>query len=158
VTDRQISSIRLTRDRYREACANKKSLFAPRWEAFLFSASSHFPDSFYVDPDIYVPTTRTVAVAITRTPKGDAFGVAEIDHACKTRPARLQVERFKNAARQKTRYAIAAGTISRHGCEVCGADVAEAHHDDYSEPLHVRWLCRKHHDEFHHCNDQSVAA
>ncbi len=31
-------------------------------------------------------------------------------------------------------------------CEVCGT-IAEAHHDDYSKPLEVRWLCSVHHKE-----------
>ena len=38
--------------------------------------------------------------------------------------------------------------IPRLGCEVCG-EKAEAHHDNYSKPLDVRWLCFKHHREHH---------
>lgn len=29
-----------------------------------------------------------------------------------------------------------------HDCERCGAANAHAHHDDYTRPLDVRWLCR----------------
>jgi|SRR5208282_525360 len=33
-------------------------------------------------------------------------------------------------------------------CEVCGGrDKVEAHHDDYTKPLEVRHLCKKHHVE-----------
>jgi hypothetical protein len=44
--------------------------------------------------------------------------------------------------------AVKKGEIVRQPCEVCGAD-AQAHHDDYSRPLDVRWLCTKHHAEHH---------
>jgi predicted RNA-binding Zn-ribbon protein involved in translation (DUF1610 family) len=34
-------------------------------------------------------------------------------------------------------------------CEKCGDKEVQMHHDDYSKPLEVRWLCRKHHNEEH---------
>lgn len=39
-------------------------------------------------------------------------------------------------------------TITRQPCWVCGKK-AEAHHPDYSRPLDVVWLCKKHHQEVH---------
>lgn len=45
--------------------------------------------------------------------------------------------------------AIKNGSLVRQPCEVCGADRVDAHHDDYSKPLQVRWLCRGHHLQFH---------
>jgi len=30
-------------------------------------------------------------------------------------------------------------------CEVCGSEDVERHHQDYSKPMLVRWLCRPHH-------------
>lgn len=44
--------------------------------------------------------------------------------------------------------AIYHGTLIRQPCELCGKQ-AEAHHDDYSKPLEVRWLCRSHHRQHH---------
>ena len=41
------------------------------------------------------------------------------------------------------------GKIVPKPCEVCGAEKAQKHHDDYSKPLLVRWLCRKCHDIEH---------
>lgn len=45
--------------------------------------------------------------------------------------------------------AIAGGRMVRGSCEVCGKPKANAHHDDYSKPLSVRWLCNSHH-KLHH--------
>lgn len=48
--------------------------------------------------------------------------------------------------------AIRAGKLTRKPCEVCGAKKVHAHHDDYSQPLAVRWLCSIHHKQVHHTN------
>lgn len=40
--------------------------------------------------------------------------------------------------------------IKKGICEVCGSTNVEAHHENYNEPLKVKWLCRKHHAELHH--------
>lgn len=37
------------------------------------------------------------------------------------------------------------GLLLPQPCEVCAAPMAQMHHDDYSRPLAVRWLCREHH-------------
>lgn len=58
-------------------------------------------------------------------------------------------ERAKNAVRLQTRNAIARGELTRQPCEVCGEVTVDAHHDDYSQPLKVRWLCRYHHRQHH---------
>lgn len=34
-------------------------------------------------------------------------------------------------------------------CSVCGKSNAEAHHDDYSKPYEIVWLCVKHHSQLH---------
>lgn len=52
-------------------------------------------------------------------------------------------------ARSDLNNAIRSGRIIRKPCEVCGEPNTHGHHDDYSRPLDVRWLCRKHHDEYH---------
>jgi len=53
----------------------------------------------------------------------------------------------KYRARYLLKSAIKAGWITKGYCEVCGATKVESHHDDYSKPLEVRWLCHQHHCE-----------
>lgn len=64
---------------------------------------------------------------------------------------RLQHEKFpeKTRARAALKHALKTGKIVRQPCEKCGAKKVHGHHEDYSKPLQVRWLCRKHHDEEH---------
>lgn len=52
----------------------------------------------------------------------------------------------------KVSYAVKTGKLSPYPCEICGKEPAEAHHDDYNKPLDVRWLCKKHHLEWHEQN------
>ena len=62
----------------------------------------------------------------------------------------------REAARKAVASAVRAGKLIRQPCEVCQAAPAESHHDDYSKPLVVRWLCPTHHDE-HHANKRRLA-
>ena len=55
----------------------------------------------------------------------------------------------KIRARNRVNNAIRDGKIVRLACEVCGVETSQAHHDDYSRPLDVRWLCSAHHGERH---------
>lgn len=55
----------------------------------------------------------------------------------------------KRAAHIVVGNALRDGKLLRQPCEVCGDVIAEAHHDDYSKPLDVRWLCKRHHMEHH---------
>ena len=56
--------------------------------------------------------------------------------------------KIKKSAHDKVYHALKTGRIKKQDCEVCGLK-AQAHHEDYSKPLDVKWLCRKHHAEIH---------
>lgn len=65
-------------------------------------------------------------------------------------------ERPRWRARWAVRAALRSGKLVRQGCEVCGETKTHAHHDDYSKPLEVRWLCVAHHHD-HHNKDRKVS-
>lgn len=56
---------------------------------------------------------------------------------------------LRRAAHIAVGNAVRDGALLRGACEVCGDVEVEAHHDDYAKPLEVRWLCVKHHKEWH---------
>lgn len=57
--------------------------------------------------------------------------------------------KLKEQVRLKTYYEIKMGRLIRKPCEVCGEIKVEAHHDDYSKPFDIRWLCGQHHRAHH---------
>lgn len=61
----------------------------------------------------------------------------------------IAANRTARRAHEIVQNEIDRGRLQRCGCEVCGNAKADAHHDDYSKPLDIRWLCRVHHKEIH---------
>lgn len=57
--------------------------------------------------------------------------------------------RRHHEARWIVNRAIASGRLVRQPCESCGFTKAQAHHDDYSKPLDIRWLCGQCHRQEH---------
>ena len=57
-------------------------------------------------------------------------------------------------AHRAVAHALEIAGIARQPCEVCGGH-AQAHHDSYYPErwLDVRWLCAKHHKEWHDANE-----
>jgi len=56
----------------------------------------------------------------------------------------------KRKAQVMVANAIRDGKLIRESCENCGGEPTQAHHDDYSKPLNIRWLCRDCHTEEHY--------
>ena len=68
-------------------------------------------------------------------------------------------EKYK--AHQAVRNAVRDGGLHKPDhCESCGTSdfrQLEGHHDDYSKPLDVRWLCAPCHKQWHAANDMEAA-
>jgi hypothetical protein len=58
-------------------------------------------------------------------------------------------QRTRHKARTRAGVALRRGHITRGPCESCGNPDAQMHHDDYTKPLDVRWLCRPCHIDHH---------
>ena len=53
------------------------------------------------------------------------------------------------AARVLFESALKNGRIKRYPCVICNDSKTDGHHWDYSRPLDVYWLCRRHHVAVH---------
>ncbi len=60
----------------------------------------------------------------------------------------LDKNKIKRAAHVIVGNAIKYGQLTKAPCVVCGGK-AQAHHENYSKPLEVVWLCPEHHKERH---------
>lgn len=64
----------------------------------------------------------------------------------------LAVKRWREENPEKDRVHKIVFVAKRNGSLVkgicfCGSTKVEAHHEDYSKPLEVIWLCKKHHGQ-----------
>lgn len=85
-------------------------------------------------------------------------------HRAKAEKARKEGKSTKTSSESQKKYyennkekkyshtlvarAIKKGILIREPC-FCGDPNSEGHHEDYSKPLEVIWLCPKHHGERH---------
>lgn len=69
------------------------------------------------------------------------------------RPEKITKYNKRYREKYKERYkcnnalnnAIRDGNVKREPCIECGNSNSQAHHEDYSKPLNVIWLCQTHH-------------
>lgn len=75
---------------------------------------------------------------------------AGIESKRRSNARREREQPWRGKAVRAVNNAIRDRRLFRGPCEVCGTtERVQGHHDDYSKPLDVRWLCFKHHLEFH---------
>src|SRR3990172_2633127 len=60
-----------------------------------------------------------------------------------------QVQRFRMNCRSYSSVYLKRGKLIKENCESCGSIQSQMHHEDYSKPLFVTWLCRICHLEKH---------
>lgn len=115
-------------------------------------------DSFYRDRR--ASTGRDARCKVCQRKASQAWRLRNPDHALWTRESnpernrlykRTPLQRQRNKARAFTRQALRVGVLTRPPtCSSCGATGRiESHHEDYSKPLEVTWLCRPCHIQRH---------
>jgi DNA-directed RNA polymerase subunit M/transcription elongation factor TFIIS len=65
---------------------------------------------------------------------------------------------FKDMARNKANDRLQRGKIEKQPCRDCGSPDSQMHHEDYSQPLDVVWLCRQCHLDLHKRQNAERAA
>ena len=88
------------------------------------------------------------------------YSKSEAGKAAQRRCSLNYIERnpIKRAAHIIVGNAIRDKKLFKMSCERCSELNVHAHHDDYALPLSVRWLCTKHHSEWHKENGEGVNA
>ncbi|KKM14635.1 hypothetical protein LCGC14_1704220 [marine sediment metagenome] len=76
--------------------------------------------------------------------------------ATKAKVSYIQRNPTKRQAHNQVANALRDGRLEKQPCEVCGEKEVHAHHDDYAKPLDVRWLCNKHHNEWHRIHGEAA--
>jgi ribosomal protein S27AE len=66
-------------------------------------------------------------------------------------------DKVKKAAHDAISKAVYLGKLQKQPCELCGDTNVEAHHDDYTKRMEVRWLCVPHHKALHRSIKSSAA-
>ena len=62
----------------------------------------------------------------------------------------------KYKAHNMVNNAIRDNKLFKKPCEICGSEDVHGHHDNYHEPLNIRWLCPVHHSQWHIENGEAL--
>lgn len=70
------------------------------------------------------------------------------DSLDRTRKARGTITGYMSS-HNAVAVALKNGSLQKQSCCMCGSIMSIAHHDDYTRPLDVMWLCTIHHKSRH---------
>lgn len=78
--------------------------------------------------------------------------------SARSRAHKKQRQKFPEKYRARTILSncVRSGKIVRLPCEKCGNPRSHGHHEDYSKPLDVIWLCAKHHRDVHKAKKETT--
>lgn len=135
-------------------------------DCFKCGETKHLAD-FYKHPNMpdgHVNKCKECNKADVRKNRADRIEYyREYDRKRGSRQDQEYRERYRLAFPKKYRAqsmvgnAVRDGKLFREPCYVCGReDTVHAHHDDYSRPLNVRWLCAAHHKQWHQENGEGL--
>lgn len=99
-------------------------------------------DRRYQSSEKYKKTESEYRRLYRLTPKGKEVASGQMTK-------RVTKRDIKRLAREKLHTEVRCGRVQRGSCVVCGEPKAHGHHEDYTKPLEVIWLCRVHHEETH---------
>lgn len=111
----------------------------------ITKARAYDRERYHNDPERKKATRETFARWAKENPEGPTIASREWR---KRNPEKYRAQNTVNNA-------IRNGKFERKGCVVCG-EKAHAHHEDYSKPLEVVWLCPKHHSDYHMKNRNTI--
>lgn len=123
-TKKDAKEIRITNNEYYKNYDKSRAMLPHRVEARKKYADDH-PDKIRVYREKYV--------------------VNNPDKVSKAKNEYRLNNKQKCIAHSRLQYAVDSQKIIKKPCEMCGNKKSQAHHDDYSKPLDVKWLCSKHH-------------
>ena len=123
-------------------------------EANLERIREYDRNRFHEDPErraysLKMSSDRRVANPEAHNAYRRAWVKANPESATASQHKRRASAPEKYAARTALGNAVRDGLVRKMPCEKCGNPKSDGHHEDYSKPLDVVWLCRKHHLEYH---------
>jgi hypothetical protein len=116
--------------------ASRKASMKKYYESHKEAIFSRVKERKLADPEKYKEISQKSYVA-HRQEKSEYLKAYRATHH-KVKAAQAMVHR-----------AVKEGRLNRQPCEFCGSLKTDGHHDDYSKPLSVRWMCRRCHNIYH---------